>query len=449
MKTKFFFGLLLTITLFGGLLRLKNLATIPFPGQSQDEYSNTWVGLSLIQIGMPVGMSGVSGNLHRERIYINPDRIFQQTAAGDPMTIAYPWFDHPPLVGMITGSFAYLRGGRLFEDATSGVIRKPAVAFGIATIFLTGIVASTLFGNAVGLLAALFYAVSPLVTVTNRMIQAENFFTPLALLALYCWFQFAQKKRKAFIYLSLLPVIAAVLCKLSAFAFVLAGMLLLYRLTGKKWPAVLVGTAALAAFSWWAIFGVTLSPTAFWSVLTGNSARIYGIGFQAVAELITTTKVTGTKTISDGWVLASFVSLFVLFFSKVKNKEWILVPSLCYLAVYLFFGGESYGWYRIPFYPFGFIALASLTVEIFRSAEIAGVFLFLIPLGVAAGKVTSPVGNWLTIWRVFPVVSVVLGDLFANKLVNRVLLALVFAAAIVVSLIYNLKIDISFWYQLY
>src|SRR3989338_8113107 len=291
MKTKFFFGLLLTITLFGGLLRLKNLATIPFPGQSQDEYSNTWVGLSLIQIGMPVGMSGVSGNLHRERIYINPDRIFQQTAAGDPMTIAYPWFDHPPLVGMITGSFAYLRGGRLFEDATSGVIRKPAVAFGIATIFLTGIV------------------VSPLVTVTNRMIQAENFFTPLALLALYCWFQFAQKKRKAFIYLSLLPVIAAVLCKLSAFAYVLAGMLLLYSLTGKKWPAVLVGTAALAAFSWWAIFGVTLSPTAFWSVLTGNSARIYGIGFQAVAELITTTKVTGTKTISDGWVLASFVSL--------------------------------------------------------------------------------------------------------------------------------------------
>lgn len=31
-------------------LRLKNYSTIPFPGQSVDEYSNSWVGLSIIKL---------------------------------------------------------------------------------------------------------------------------------------------------------------------------------------------------------------------------------------------------------------------------------------------------------------------------------------------------------------------------------------------------------------
>lgn len=449
MRTKLFFGLLLAITLLGTLLRLKNLATVPFPGQSQDEYSNTWVGLSLIQTGMPVGMSGVSGNLHRERIYINPDRIFQQTAAGDPMTIAYPWFDHPPLVGMITGSFAYWRGARLFEDATAGVIRKPAVAFGVATIILTGLTASAWFGSAVGLLAALFYAISPLVTVTSRMVQAESFFTPISLLAIYCIWLFVQKKRKIFIYLAIAAVIAAMLTKLSAIAFVIAFMLLLFRHQKQRWPWIVVGAAAVAAFSWWVIFGMVLAPTAFWSVLTGNIGRVYGVGFQAVSDLITTTKVTGTKTISDGWILASFISLFAFFFAKAKNKDWVLVPTLCYLAVYLFFGSESYGWYRIPFYPFGFIALAYLTIEFFKSAEIAGAFLFLVPLGVSASKLTTPTGNWLTLWRLFPILSVILAYVFTNKTLNRIILGFVLVAAIAVSLLYNLSIDTEFWYKVF
>jgi len=42
------------------------------------------------------------------------------------MPINYPWFDHPPLMGLLTGGWAYLKGARIFEDTTTSIIRKPS-----------------------------------------------------------------------------------------------------------------------------------------------------------------------------------------------------------------------------------------------------------------------------------------------------------------------------------
>jgi len=63
------------------LLRYQNFASVPLPGQSTDEYSNTWVGLSLIRLGMPVGISGLVG-IKNYPTYINPDRILSSTVPG-------------------------------------------------------------------------------------------------------------------------------------------------------------------------------------------------------------------------------------------------------------------------------------------------------------------------------------------------------------------------------
>ena len=44
------------IMALGYKLRLSGFNSIPFPGESLDEYSNAWVGLSMIRLGVPVGM---------------------------------------------------------------------------------------------------------------------------------------------------------------------------------------------------------------------------------------------------------------------------------------------------------------------------------------------------------------------------------------------------------
>jgi len=448
MNKKLFWLLLILITIFGFYLRWRRLAEVPLPGQSQDEYSNAWVGLSLIQTGMPVGLSGVGGNLNSQRIYVNPDRVFQKTAAGDAMTIGYPWFDHPPLVPLITGGFAYFKGARVFEDVSAVTLRKPVAGLSILIIGLTGLLAMELFGPAAGLLAALFYAAAPLTTIMNRMVQAENFMMAAVLFSFYCLFRFSLNKKKIWWYLAAAGLAACVLTKISGFAFVIAAMALLKTSSKQKWPWLGLGALALAAFSWWVMFGLALSPESFFDVLLSNSQRAYGIGYQAVADLLTTVKVTGTKTITDGWVLASFLGFIALAVSGAKNKNWVTVPVLTYLAVYLFFGSQSYGWYRLPFFPFTFMALGFLAVELFKKAELAGLLLFLIPLGVSAAKVIPVDGIWLTGFRLLPLIVITGGYFLRNEKINRLVLVFLMVLAVVISLIYNLKIDISFWYQL-
>ena len=448
MNKKIFWFFLLLVCLLGLFLRLRNIGNVPLPGQSQDEYSNAWVGMSILQSGVPVGMSGLTGNRNELRVYVNTDRIFQGSAGGDATTIDYPWFDHPPVVGLITGGFAYVKGARVFEDVRAAVIRKPAVFFSILTIMLIGLLGAELFSPMVGLIGALFYAISPLTTVMNRMVQAENYFTPLALFGLYGLFKFSQSKAKAWWYLGTITLMLGVLMKLSSVAFVIAALFLLKKTNKQNWPWITTGVFVLAAVSWWIVWGMALDSGAFWAVLLGNSQRAYGIGYQAVSDLLTTVKVTGTKTITDGWVLLSFLGFVTLMVSKEKNKQWIIIPVICYLAIYLFLGSQSYGWYRLPFFPLTFIALGYLTVTIFKQAELGGVLLSLIPLGISASRVIPTTGTWLAAWRIIPLLMMAVGYFVANKNLSRFFLGLVLTAAIVVSVIYNLKIDISFWYQL-
>ncbi len=445
---KFFWPSLVFICLLGLFLRWKNLANVPLPGQSQDEYSNAWVGLSMIQTGVPVGMSGLSGNRNEKRVYINSDRIFQVSSGGDATTIDYPWFDHPPVVGLITGGFAYIKGARVFEDVRAAVIRKPAVGFSLVTIVGIGLLGMELFSPLVGLAAALFYAISPLTTVMNRMVQAENYLTPLAIFSLLFFWKFGRVKKMKWWYLGAAALMVAMLMKLSSIAFVIAAMVLLKKTSKQNWPWIMTGVFALAAVSFWVIWGMALDAGAFWAVLAGNSQRAYGIGYQAVSDLLTTVKITGTKTITDGWVLASFLGLVALMISKEKNKQWIIVPMISYLLVYLFLGSQSYGWYRLPFFPLTFVALGYLTVEIMKRAELGGALLFLIPLGISASRVIPTTGLWLSLWRVLPLFLIFGAYFVANKKISRVVLSLILLAAVAISIVYNLKIDVSFWYQL-
>src|SRR4051812_10107878 len=115
---KIFSAVLLFLIVYGAYqLRNDNYAKIPFPGESMDEYSFTWVGLSLIELGIPIGNSGIPGYKQTENRYINVDQVFKTQARGNTFPINYPWFDHPPLLGLITGAFTYSKGGRVFEDA--------------------------------------------------------------------------------------------------------------------------------------------------------------------------------------------------------------------------------------------------------------------------------------------------------------------------------------------
>ena len=172
-----FLGLILGIGFF---VRKSNYAEIPIPGQSTDEYSYSWVGLSLIKIGMPVGISGFPNYVYGEKRYVNVDH-YMEVLPSDPLEINYPWMDHPPLLGLITGGYAYLSGARNFSETTSLLIRRPIIVMGTLSILLLMIFSWINFDYMTALFAGAIYATTPLVVLSSRMIQAENAIIPCLL----------------------------------------------------------------------------------------------------------------------------------------------------------------------------------------------------------------------------------------------------------------------------
>ena len=443
----FFLSLVLVI---GYQLRVKNSVNVPLPGQSLDEYSNAWVGLSLIRLGVPVGISGLSG-IATYPSYINPDRVFSSTVPGGALAISYPWFDHPPLMGLVSGSVAYLRGDRVFEDVSTATIRKPIIWLSTLNIALIFLLAYLWFSPLTAVLAALLYATSPLAIVGGRMFQAENGLVPMWLISL-CLLALAEKYNKTdLIRLAAFFAGLAVLFKLSGVVAIISGVLIIRKRRDLiEFLAISISIALLFVF-----YGLAIDGREFIAVLMSNAERTYGIGLNAVYDLITSTKITSTKYLTDGWPLVGWLALGALALKRKLSPLVICLTS--YLAIYLLFGSVSYGWYRIPFLPFLFIAAGYFLAEgITGLNPLLSVIVLLIPLGINLGKIFegNPLPWLISIFRfgtfgliLLALTSLVWPEKRILSLAVRAGLLLLLVAAIASNIVYAKMIDVNYWYK--
>lgn len=435
----FFLALILAI---GYQLRVKNSVNVPLPGLSMDEYGNAWVGLSLIRLGVPVGISGLSG-IATYPTYINPDRVFSSTIPGGALPISYPWFDHPPLMGLVSGSFAYLRGDRVFEDVSTVTIRKPIIWLSTLNIALIFLLAYLWFGLPTAVIASLLYATSPLVIVGSRMVQAENGLVPMWLISL-CLLAGAEKSKKVNL-MRLAAVFAglAVLFKLSGVAAIVSGALIVRQRRGLiEFLAISISVALLFVF-----YGLAIDGKEFIAVLMSNAGRTYGIGLNAVYDLITSTKITSTKYLTDGWPLVGWLGLGFLTLRKKLSPLVICLGG--YLAIYLLFGSASYGWYRIPFLPFLFIAAGYfLAGGITGANTLLALVALLIPLGVNLSKLFDiNQSAWLVAIFRFGVFGL-LGLALIRHRWARLGVIFLLVVAIASNIVYAGMIDVSYWYKI-
>lgn len=454
MKKSWLIGLSLSLIMAVGYgLRAKHYGYVPLPGQSTDEYSNAWVGLSLIRLGNPVGISGLVG-IKDYPTYINPDRIFSSTIPGGALAISYPWFDHPPMMGLLTGTFAYLRGVRNFEDVTVAVIRKPMLVLGTITVALVFCLAALWFGPMTGIIAALLYATSPLVVIGSRMVQAENGLVPMWLVSLILLAIANNKHKPNLIRLAAFFAGLGVLFKLSGIVAIISGALLLAK-KRKSLVEFLVISVSIALL--FVFYGLAIDAKEFIAVFLSNSNRVYGIGLNAVYDLFTSTKITSTKYLNDGWPLIGWMGIIYLAAREKKPSLPILFCSAGYLAVYLLFGSASYGWYRIPFMPFLFIAAGHLIARAMTGrGNLAALIALLVPLGVNLSRLfdANKFPALVTVVR-FGTLGLIMGGLMAliwpenKKLVSftKIMIVLLFVLAVLSNIAYLTKIDVDYWYK--
>ena len=144
--------------------------------------------------------------------------------------------------------------------------------------------------------------------------------------------------------------------------------------------------------------------------------------------------------------------------AKVPKKNiWLLICLASYLAVYIFFGSASFGWYRIPFMPFlfmagGYIIASGMTGSNMLMAIIA----LLIPLGVNLSKLfevnTTPLLVSGMRFGVLGVMVLVMAGLVwpENKILTRstrVIVIVLLILALVTNIVYLGKIDVNYWYK--
>jgi len=454
MKKKFLIGLcLVLIVVLGYILRRNNYASVPLPGQSTDEYSNAWVGLSLIRLGVPVGISGLVG-IRDYPTYINPDRILSSTVPGGALPISYPWFDHPPMMGIFSGTFAYLRGVRNFEDVAIVSIRKPMLVLGTISVALVFTLASLWFSPSVGLVAGLLYATSPLVVVGSRMVQAENALVPVWLTSLILLALAQKKNRPDLIRLAAFFAGLAVLFKLSGVVAIISGVVLIGK--NKKSLAEFLIISLSIAFLF-VIYGLSIDAKEFVAVFSSNANRVYGIGLDAVYDLFTSTKITSTKYLTDGWPLVGWLGMVFLAARKNRSSFPLLIATTGYLAVYILFGSASYGWYRIPFLPFLMIAVGYFFTEgVVGSGGLMALVAVLIPMGINLSKLfetnKAPLlvnGMRLGIFGLVLVTltSLVLPENRRLRITVKALIWILLATTILTNILYLSKIDVDYWYK--
>lgn len=454
------FIFILVLALF---VRKRNYAEIPIPGQSVDEYSYSWVGLSLIESGVPVGISGIDGYKNSFSRYINVDRFFQTVSTGDPLTINYPWMDHPPLLGLITGGYAYLAGARVFEDTTSYLIRKPIIVISTISVGLLMVYCWVNFGFITAVIGGITYATTPLVVLSGRMIQAENAIIP-CLLACMIFISLYFKYKKDY-WLLLAAVIAgiATLFKLTGVVchlFIFFALLNNYKNNfidlWKDFKFFLLVSLPISFL--FVVFGSVYGLDNFKNILFSNYNRFYGIGPNSLIELIRNQRLTQHKFLPEFSVISGWFIFFGYFFKQHKNmtEKLVVLSLLSYLIIYIFFGSQPYGWYSFPFWPLLIIVLSKFLADGIQGGSnlLAGFFISILILGANISRLIGifefqPYAN---LWRIgvsvmFFVLTLMSVIRLRYKLLVRILLLGIVVAIMFTNIMYLNGINIDFWWK--
>lgn len=398
----FLVGIILLLSL---ILRFHNYAAYPQRGATSDEYTYSFLGVSLIKQHVPISWS----------MFEYKDRK-DLTIKGIYFPIVKPYFDHPPFYGLVVGGWALLFGQDSFEKITLEVIRIVPIILATISSLLLFLIASRIYDFKTGLWALLIFNTVAIFVMNMRVSVAENL---LALFFLGAIYLFTRQKKKLN---TNVMVILGILCGLAFLTKILGVTLfftMLYLLINQRlkprliklftavffvFPALLLSYAAF--FDW----------KLFWDIQAAQGGR--NIGPETLLNLLQNPVIVN-KVIPDGWYFLGFFALFYGLFDN-KNKI-IIIPSIFYfLALFVSLTNQGFsGWYMVPLFPFMAAATARMLVESIRNMNF-GIFVFLLFVGSwhIQNLFKEPFGLTSPVFRIFIFllfVPLIIFQLFSNK----------------------------------
>lgn len=398
--------LVVAILLLGLILRHDRFRTIPRHGATFDEFAWTWLGINLIQKHEPISWSAQPQYKVRKEIKYQ----------GAAFLIVKPYLEHPPLFGLVAGSFALINGAKDMYDVTLSKIRPLSLILGELSILMVFLLSAEIYGKDVGLLSSFIYAITPTIAIGSRIVQNENFLIPFWLLSLYLIQLYLRTKKTRFRNTA---AIVAGLLSLAKVPWLVVGLSLSMILSFKnKWrDAFIVGIVTLAIFSLFIFYGFYFDKELFINLWKLQIAR-YDISFSGFFSIFTSPLLVDRYYL-DGWIFFGWFAILFLM-RDVKKNFLIVIPFIAYLITYIFGipNEPAHGWYRYPFYPFLLISIAVILKEEIRKLSLISLF-FILVVGLALLSNTWQValGFSYMFYRLFILLAVapVLYLLWKNK----------------------------------
>jgi 4-amino-4-deoxy-L-arabinose transferase-like glycosyltransferase len=359
------------ILILAAALRFHDYALVPFHHETADEYQHAWEGWHLLHEGVPAAWSTF------------PDRYpIARTVDfrwfGDRYVLVKPYFDHPPLFSILVGLVNSLAGQatypvpRDFLFCSLPVMRLVPIVLSLLGLFLVHRLARA-YGatEEAALLAALVYAILPVIVLSHRLVKGESLLSLLFMGAILAADRHGRTgaRRDA--------IVAGVLCGLSIWTkatgvAVLATVLILMmarrRFRGAAIAAGLTGgfLALYLLYAWAYDFGI------FVQVIRAQATSKW-VSLDSILDLLAGKVVV--KWFGRGWYLWLLLCAGVAAFRKERS---LLLPLAIYGTIIALTADHRvvYGWYRIPLYPFLCVAAGIYLEEMRRESNLFAGFPF-------------------------------------------------------------------------
>ena len=302
---KFQFVFIVAIIILGFWLRSDNLYTWPRLGSTFDEYAWTWLGVSLIEDQAPRSWSRHPQYSDRE------DIIYQKTA----FVLVKPYLEHPPLFGLVAGSYALLTGTEGMFDVRIEGIRGFSLVLGVFSIFMVYVFAKEVYGLKVALASSLIYATVPTIVIGSRIVQNENFFIPFFLLSLFLVARYIKSGK------SWLRNVSAIICGLLTLAkvpWIAAGIsiFLIFLYLRRYSDAGKFIAIVVPIFLLFFVYGFYFDSKLFLSLWQMQLTR-YDLAFNSVFALFTSPYLVD-RFMTDGWIYFGWFAFFLIMASKAS-----------------------------------------------------------------------------------------------------------------------------------
>ena len=382
-----------------------------YPTPVADEFSYVWQSISLKNYGLPMAwtlnsgtykdikFNSIAGNvegfgintgegiINLEKFKENPGSLsavkeIDYIKGKEQMLFVAPFFDHPPLGGMIY-SLGVDKNIKNVEDVKADDFRESALVMAVITAILLFVFLTLITANPwVGTLAVVVYSTTPTYLLATRTAFLENAVIPFILIHLIILFLYTKNysKKNSFLLLIISGLFGGlgVLAKEPAIGFLIGSVILLWKnkIKLKNIFIFLISCAlpVLAYIGW----GLWLQKDLFMAIFLTNANR----GYFGSIKIITMLEALKFKNFpTDGWWIWGLLS-FVLVSIKVKNKEilFLILPLFTHLLVVLLLGSPNYPWYWISTIPFLAGCSGLLIWKIFNKPNsVTALLFFLIP----------------------------------------------------------------------